>query len=242
MTPYLASFQHFGLPHCVAIAVTVLAGILSICFLRSQPSPRAERLLRCSLASALLLAVSLDPILTLKRYGTGELGWKMLMSNSLPCYLCDVVSILLAIALIFKTQACVEIGYLWALAGTLQGLLTPTLTFSWDTPEYYAFFLQHGGAPVAAVSLVWGMRIYPQSAAFKRVMTASLLYMAITITYNHFAGQNYGFLNGKPEHHTLFDYLGPYPYYLLSLLLFAAVCYWLLLALARWTQSLDTKK
>ncbi len=158
-------------------------------------------------------------------------GWGLVVENSLPLYLCDVVSIFLAFALITKNQRLAEIGYLWGLAGTVQGLVTPTLWFDWTHIEFHVFFLQHGGVPVAAVFIVWGLRIIPEKGAFKRSVIWSLGYMAVIMSLNWMIGQNYGFLNRLPEVETLFDHMGPWPYYLITLQVIAYTLYAILLAI-----------
>ena len=147
----------------------------------------------------------------------------------MPLYLCDVVSFVLAYALIRRRQRWAEMGYLWGMAGTLQGLITPTLYFSWDTVEFYAFFAQHGGVPVAALTLAFGTELKPHHEAFGRAVFWSWIYMAIVYGLNWLLDANYGFLNAKPGVGTLFDYMGPYPWYLLTLQVIAFTLYLLLL-------------
>ena len=113
--------------------------------------------------------------------------------------------------------------------GTLQGLLTPTLQYSWDAPEYYAFFVQHGGVPVAAVTLAFGTALKPHPGAFGRVVFWSWMYLAVVYGLNRLLGANYGFLNAKPPVPSLLDYMGPYPWYLLTLQFVAFALYLLLL-------------
>ena len=184
------------------------------------------------MAFCLVTAVSLDPVLTLVRYGTGSFGWGLVVDNSLPLYLCDVVSLLLAYSLVTGNQRITEVGYCWGLAGTMQGLITPTLWFDATNIEFYVFFLQHGGVPVAAVFLVWGLGIVPQKGAFMRVLYWSWGYMAVVMTINWIIGKNYGFLNGLPKVETLFDHMGPYPYYLITLQGIAFTLYFILLKIA----------
>jgi hypothetical integral membrane protein (TIGR02206 family) len=45
---------------------------------------------------------------------------------------------------------------------------------------------------------------------------ATLLWAAVTFTFNRIAGTNYGFLNRKPATATLLDVLGPWPHYILT--------------------------
>ncbi|MFT6178799.1 MAG: putative integral membrane protein (TIGR02206 family) [Akkermansiaceae bacterium] len=225
-------FQPFAAPHNLAILVTLITAIIVTRYARSGPAEKSLKRLRYTMGILLLIAVGLDPVLSLFRYGMGAHGWEVVVDNSLPFYLCDVVSILLAIALFTKSQRLAEIGYLWGLAGTMQGLLMPTLWFDYKEIEFYIFFLQHGGAPVAAVFLVWGMGIVPQKGAFLRAIYWSLGYVAIVMAINWKIGENYGFLNGKPDDETFFDYMGPWPYYLITLQAVAYTLYAILLCIA----------
>ena len=225
-------FQAFAAPHNLAMLVTVMIAVVLTAYARSGPGEVKLKVIRFVIGSLLLIAVALDPVLTFVRYGVGEHGREMVMDNSLPFYLCDVVSIFLAIALFRRNQRLAEIGYLWGLAGTLQGLIMPTLWFDHGELEFYIFFLQHGGAPVAAVFLVWGLGIVPQKGAMMRAVFWSLGYIGVVMTINLIIGENYGFLNEKPAVGTFFDYMGPWPQYLITLQLIAYTLYFCLLKIA----------
>lgn len=225
------AFETFGLPHCAALAATVAASIYMVRLNRST-TVGAERKHSTNvfLGIVLIIAVTLDPILTWLRYSEQPgVAARLVLETALPLYLCDVVSLVLACALIGKNQRYAEMGYLWGIAGTVQGLITPTLYFSWDTPEYYAFFAQHGGVPVAALALAYGTTMRPQEGAFKRAIFWSWVYMVVVYTLNRLLGANYGFLNAKPTVGTLFDYMGPYPWCLITLQFVAFTFYFLLL-------------
>lgn len=226
------SFVIFGVAHSLAMLVTLLLAVGLTRYARAHKCPDNYRLLRFVMGGLLVLAVLLDPVLTLVRYGVGAYGWGMVKDNSLPFFLCDVVALLLAWALFTKSQRLAEIGYLWGLAGTVQGLIMPTLWFGPKTWEFYAFFLEHGGVPIAAVFLVWGMRIIPEKGAFRRAVIWSVSYVGIVMLLNVAMGENYGFLNGKPDAETFFDYMGPWPYYLVTLHVVAFALYGLLLWIA----------
>ncbi len=228
----IAQFQHFGFSHITALIATVLGAICMVKFIRSDAPESLKTKVRYGFGSILILVVLMDPVLCFMRWGTGDEGWKMFWNSSLPLYLCDVTSIVTAIALFSKNHRYAEIAYLWGLAGTTQGLITPTLFHDWDTMEYYNFFLQHSGVPIAAITLVWGMRIVPRKGAFKRIVVWSWAYMLVTKSINHIIDENYGFLNRKPEFDTLFNYMGDYPYYLITLQVMAFAVYYVLLRLA----------
>lgn len=226
----IRAFEPFALSHWAALLVTVLSAVVLCRLMRSDVSEATKSAARWSLAVVLFASVLADPVLAWWRYGgQPDEAIKLLVSNALPFYLCDVVALILAVALIQKNQRLAEIGYLWGIAGTVQGLITPTLYFSWDSPEYYAFFAQHGGVPVAAVTLVLGMGLAPEPGVFKRALLSSWAYIVIVFGINGILQTNYGFLNHKPEVPTLFDYMGPWPFYLITLQLVAFSLYGLLI-------------
>lgn len=225
------AFHLFGLSHWTALAATVL-GAVGMVRLHRSPAVSAvvKRRADLALAAVLLLAVTADPVLTWLRYRADPaLAGQKIRENSLPFYLCDVVAVVLAAALITRRQRLAEVGYLWGLAGTAQGLITPTLYFDWTSPEYFAFFAEHGGVPIAAITLVWGLGLRPQKACLLRVIGWSWVYMAVVGLLNFPLDTNYGFLRQKPKVASLFDAMGPEPWYLLTLQLIAFSLYALLL-------------
>ena len=226
------SFQAFALPHNLAMLTTVIVAVVLTAYARSGPDERNLKIIRYVLGALLLISVALDPVLILVRYGVEEHGRDMAINESLPFYLCDVVAIFLAFALFSKNQRLAEIGYLWAIAGTLQGLIMPALWFDHKELEFYIFFLQHGGGPVAAIFLVWGLGIVPAQGAMKRSVFWSLGYMVVVMFINWLIGANYGFLNHKPTGGSLFDHMGPWPFYLGTLQVIAYTLYFFLLKIA----------
>ena len=226
------SFQAFGVAHHLAMLTTLIVAVVLTAYARGGPDEGNLKVIRYVLGALLLISVALDPVLTLVRYGVEELGREMVVNDSLPFYLCDVVAIVLAFALFTKNQRLVEIGYLWAIAGTLQGLIMPTLWFDHGELEFYIFFLQHGGGPVAAIFLVWGLGIVPAQGAMRRAIYWSLGYIVVVMFINWIIGANYGFLNRKPAGGTLFDHMGPWPHYLVTLQVIAYALYFFLLKIA----------
>ena len=101
---FLAQFQLFGIAHLLAILVTFLTAFSLPRYARKSPDPKILKRVRYTMAVLLVTAVSLDPVLTLVRYGTGSFGWEMVVKSALPLYLCDVVSFLLAYALVTGSQ------------------------------------------------------------------------------------------------------------------------------------------
>jgi hypothetical integral membrane protein (TIGR02206 family) len=215
----IREFQPCGASHWVALGVTLAAGAALVgWFRRTDLAAADKRRMRHLLALLLCVAVALDPVLVWLRYGDHPAeAWRWIIAGALPLHLCDVVSLLLAWALVSGSQRLAEPGYFWSMAATTQGLITPALPFDWQTPEYYAFFAEHSGAPIAGLVLVFGMGLGPRPGYFLRMLWWSWGYMAVVMGFNALVGTNYGFLNGKPEGASLLDRLGPWPYYLIPL-------------------------
>jgi hypothetical integral membrane protein (TIGR02206 family) len=228
-------FQPFSLSHWLAILATVVAAAVLIrWFRRGDVSPAAKLRARKIIGAVLGVAVAMDPLLTWLRYhGEPANAWNLILQNSLPLYLCDVVSLLLFWALFTGRQRLAEVGYFWSVAATTQGLLTPTLYFDWRSPEFYAFFAQHGGAPVAGMVLAFGVGLGPRPGYFLRMVSWSLGYMVIVYLLNLLMGTNYGFINAKPNVPTLMDQMGPWPWYLVTLQGVAFSCYLVLGEMAK---------
>ena len=224
-------FVVFGLQHGVAIAATAMAAVLMVRLNRSSTvAAKIKRAANVTLAGLLIVCVLCDPLWTWLRYrAEPDYAFHMLIGNALPLHFCDVVSLLLAWTLISPRQRCAELGYLWGLAGTVQGLVTPTLKHGWASPEYWTFFAQHGGAPVAALALVFGAGLKPQPGALRRAMAWGWVYMAVIFLLNLLLGTNYGFFNAPPEVPSLLDHMGPWPWYLLTLQAVAVLFFFLLL-------------
>lgn len=234
----IREFQPFGASHWFAMAATVAAAIAMVRMQRHPGVPEVwKKRIAGVLACLLVASVALDPLSCWLRYSPDDpaLAARLVHENSWPCYFCDIAAVLCAVALVWRIRPVAEIAYLWGVAGTAQGLITPVLQFDWNTPEYWGFFIQHGGVPVAGVTLAWGMGLHPLPGAVRRATLWGLLYLAAAGLVNWaiataFPGTrpNYGFVCEKPGVGSLFDYFGPWPWYLGTLTVIAALCFALL--------------
>jgi len=182
MSDFFASrdFEPFDASHLIVLMLTVVAAWGVCKLMRSEVDEKVKWWARVGMASILFGSVLADPVLAWIRYGDDPaLARELIMGSSLPLYLCDVVAVILGLALLQRNQRMAEIGYLWGIAGTVQGLVTPTLYFDWTSPEFYAFFAQHSGVPVAAMMLVWGMGLKPEPGVFNRALLSSWTYIAV---------------------------------------------------------------
>lgn len=157
--------------------------------------------------------------------GGGEPGQRI---QPLPLQLCDVAILVAAAALWTRRQAIVEVTYFWALAGTIQALLTPDLPQHFPSYPYLQYYVAHGGVVAAALVLVVGLRLHPRPWAVVRVAGLTVAYTAFVGVVDAVTGADYMFLRSKPPSPTPLDLLGPWPVYifgaaLVGLVLFAVL-------------------
>jgi len=152
--------------------------------------------------------------------GGGQPGSQVALS--LPLQLCDVAIFIAAAALWTRQQLLVEVTYFWGLAGTIQALLTPDLPQHFPSYPYFQYYIAHGGVVAAALILVVGLGQRPRRWAVARIASLTVAYAALVGFVDAVTGADYMYLRSKPPSATLLDFLGPWPWYILSATVIAA--------------------
>jgi hypothetical integral membrane protein (TIGR02206 family) len=160
---------------------------------------------------------------------------------NLPFQLSDAVTLVSVAALWRPRPALAELVYYWALAATLQALLTPDLRQAYPDLLYFTYFTTHGGALAAACLLVLGERRRPRAGSALRAfaVTAALAVLAAAATLA--TGGNYLFLRRKPAGGSLLDVMGPWPVYIAAAAAVGLALFLLLEALARLYPGADAQ-
>lgn len=147
---------------------------------------------------------------------------------NLPLHLCEAGAFLLAGGLWFRRRLLVEIAYFWGLGGTLPGLFTPVLPVRFPNFEYFQYYVEHGLIVLGSLYLVLVMNLRPTRGAVGRAALFTACYAAVVGVIDYFTGGNYLFLRQIPPVGSIFNYLGPWPWYIVSIsavavLVFAAL-------------------
>ncbi|MBZ5497328.1 MAG: TIGR02206 family membrane protein [Acidobacteriia bacterium] len=137
-------------------------------------------------------------------------------SYSLPMQLCDWVLIACLVTLIRPNVLASEIAYFWGLGGTLQAVLTPDVTTGFPSWRFIQFFWGHGITLLCIVYIIVAQHFRPRPRSVLRMMIAVNIYGLSALGLDLAFGWNYGFLLHKPAEPSLLDYLGPWPWYLIS--------------------------
>lgn len=219
VTPALPenTFVAMQVTHFMAIAIGVF-WVLAMLFTARAGYLRTQRAFELTLAALLVLQW---PLHQWYYYITGTGN----RDNLLPLHLCDIAAWIGAVALVTRKQSICELLYFWGLAGTLQGVITPALTQDYPNPRYFLFFILHLGVVCSALYVVFGLRRPPRASAKWTSWVAINLYAILIGGLNALLSTNYGFLCRKPETASLFDVLGPWPWYIGSASLLALVLF-----------------
>jgi hypothetical integral membrane protein (TIGR02206 family) len=154
--------------------------------------------------------------------GTWTVQW------SLPLHLCEAGCFLVAVALWWRFRFAFEMSYFWGLGGTAPGLFSPSIPGHFPDPVYFQYYAQHGLLVLGAFYLVIALRMRPASHAVMRVSIATAAYAVAVGVVDYFTDGNYLFLRDLPPTRTLLDYMGPWPWYIVTLAIAAIVVFNLL--------------
>jgi hypothetical integral membrane protein (TIGR02206 family) len=213
-------FRAFSAQH-----ICVLSLICAIGALVAWGSRRLTDSGRTHLGRALgwfLIAYAIVMYLHLGLSGEFGANW------ALPFELCHWVLIACAVTLFRPNQLASEIAYYWGLGGTLQAILTPDIGSGFPSWDFIMFFWGHAGALLAILFLIAAREFWPRPGSTLRMLLALNVYGIVAGLIDITFGWDYGYLCQKPSRPSLLDYLGPWPWYILSLEVLALAAFFLL--------------
>lgn len=144
---------------------------------------------------------------------TGRWG----LDDALPLELCSISLFVSIILLLTGNRHLIDFVIFAGIGGALQALATPVLDMDFPHFRFFHFFYTHAGIILTGLYFVWVRGYEP---TFKGVLKTMLIINAILpiiLTVNWLFDGNYMFLRMKPRNGSLLDFLGPYPWYILSL-------------------------
>ena len=212
------TFEIFGSSHITAMLATAAAAFGLIRFIRSGGSTGALRIIQG--LTALLILGGLALMMLYKAWaGTFSIH------TDLPMQLCDWAGLMVAAALITGNSIVFETAYYWVLAGSTQAMLTPDIVADFPSVEFAYFFMVHSGEFIGLFILIFVSGMAPGRGSVARAFLLTNVYLVAALAVNVMTGSNYGYIFSKPPEGSLMDYLGPWPWYILSLEGVALVSY-----------------
>ena len=213
------NLQLFGPLHLAILAAIPALGVALARW--SRRSSAAARRIRLALGVFLLINEAVWWIYRIRHEGFRFPG-------GLPLQLCDFTLWLTILALFTLIPWAYEVAYYAGLAGAAMAVLTPDLWAPLASYPSIYFFLEHGGAIIAVLTLTWGRVARPQPGGPWRVLVILNAYAVGVGAFNAVFGANYMYLCRKPTSASLLDYLGPWPVYLLAAEALGMALFWLL--------------
>lgn len=153
-------------------------------------------------------------------------------SDSIPIELCSISLFLTIILLMTGKKIVYELLLFTALLGATQALITPVLYYDFPHIRFFYFFYTHIMMIWVALYFTWVKGYRPTVRSVGKVFIFLNVLLPVVMGVNKLVDGNYMFLSHKPRTPSLLDYLGPYPWYILSLeglLLSLSLVVWLLL-------------
>ena len=212
------AFHAFDVQHLITLGIIAVVCLLLAWKARSET---CRKWLGPLFGFALL---SYAAVLYVQQGIEHALAWQY----SLPLELCNLVLIACIISLFRPSQLMTEIAYFLGLGGVLQATVTPDLSRGFPSWEFVLFFWSHGVTLMAIVFLISRPGFKPRRGSVWHMMVALNAYGLIIGVLNAIAGWNYGYLCRKPGEPSLLDFMGPWPWYLLSIEGIALVTFQLL--------------
>lgn len=215
MIPFFAKeytgvpFVWFGAAHLTALGIVGLI-VGSLFIIQKAATTNQHNILRYGLASILVIN-QLARHIWINYYGEWSIQW------NLPLHLCSIFVWLSAAMLISKSYAIFELAYFLGIGGALQALLTPDVgTYGFQHFYLIQFFIAHGSIMIASAYMAIVVGYSPSWISIKKVFIWLNGYLVFVTAINLMIGSNYLYSLRKPNAPTLLDYLGPWPWYILS--------------------------
>ncbi len=139
--------------------------------------------------------------------------------TDLPFYLCSFIAIIIPIFTYYRKYWMYEILVFWIIAGTLQGVITPDIAEGFPSFDYFRYWTVHLGLLIIIFYTTFVFKMRPNFKSVFKSFFVLQIYVVMMIFLNYLLDANYSYLNKKPESASVLDYLGEWPYYIISILL-----------------------
>ncbi len=234
-----SEFQFLGVPHVVALALTIVLPIALSVLVRKADSSVLTNAVRYLLAATLIINEIGGWIY---RAATVQ-SFSVFVQSYLPLHICGVALFVIVLALLRRNQILYEIGYFWGIVGTLNAVLTPQLGVGFPHYRFFQYFIVHGGIVVSVLFATWGLRMRPTLKGLLRAFLLVNFYMVVIAGVNLLLKSNYMFICDPPLTKSPF-FFAPWPWYIPILDGVALVLFFVVYSpflIGDWLRSLSPK-
>ena len=203
------TFELFGPSHWAAIFLFLFLVIWLPWFAKNHLNQHQQN--RVGLILGVLIGINY-PVWVLLEIFAGSFD----VTLHLPIHLCRLANLLMPIVMIQRNIRIFEVLYFWGLSGVFQGMVTPDIIQDFPHFHYFRFFIGHN---LMVVALVYAVVVYdmrPTLNSLKKAFIGLNIFLVVAFFANIILDANYFWVMGKPPTASLLDYMGPWPWYILS--------------------------
>ena len=213
--PGLPPFIRFSPSHLAVISLSLFLFIYIPYRIKSDPKALWVDMISKSLG---ILLIGNELGWVIYKLSLGHTYWAEFM----PFELCTINAYLLGILLIFRpSYAIFEVVYFWAMAGTVQGIITPRLFAGFPHYLFFEYFITHTGIVLATLILIfrynWKVTWLSLWRSFLWLQVPALINLVFDFTFD----VNYMFMRALPKVSSVLDYFGHWPWYIFGCEIFA---------------------
>ncbi len=203
------AFTAYSLEHFYPMFFFFILGCISIIFAKRKLNITQQR------RFGVLLALIPFCGVFFRMYYAYKVG-NFSLQSELPLHLCRLLGIAAPFIMYSKNRYVLGMFYFWTLAGTLNANLTPDLPEGFPTLSYISYWTLHSGLVLVALYSVFVYRLRVHIKDMVNVFWATNVFLVIIHLINFVIGSNYFYTMHKPPAASLLDYMGPWPWYILS--------------------------
>lgn len=217
-----STLEAFSAPHLAVIAAILLLCAVLVVYRNSFKTEKSKNTFRY--VFAVFIAMQQASI-----YIWYTISGEWSLEVTLPLQLCDLSLFLTIAVLLAKRQLIFELLYYWGMGGATQALLTPDIgNYTFPHFVFCQFFVSHGVILLVCIYMTAVEKFRPSPRSVLRTFVITNLYALLILPVNKLTNGNYLFLSRKPAGGSLLDFLGPWPWHLLSLEVVALLLFTLL--------------
>lgn len=163
-----------------------------------------------------------------------EYTWKFctnspthIIKEDLPLHFCSVMALLCFIALWWEPRWARSLVYFGVLSASIQGLLTPAISYGFPKLDFFVFFISHSLLLISALAIPFLTEWKAKAKDPLRSVILMNVYLIVIHPINLCLGSNYGYTVHAPAG-TILENLGTAPWYYLWLELPALALFYLM--------------
>lgn len=202
-----SEFQSFSAEH-----LTTLLAFGMITYVAIRKGKVAEEPVKSNIGlmiAGLAFSTLLIDAIVKMAYGTFDI------LVDLPFFMCDLVAMILPFVILSENRKWIGILYFWALAGTMQALITPDVEAGFPSFHFFRYFIGHASIIIAVLYTVIVKRIRIGWHDFLNAIIYAQGYLVAVHMINQILSSNYGYTMQKPPGPSILDLMGPWPWYIL---------------------------